>query len=70
MHIKIEAFQDEDKIWCARGIKHSIFTQGATYDELLENIKEAVALHFEEELARGEKVDVMIMSELEIGSVA
>ncbi len=57
-------------MWCARGLKDDIFTQGETYDQLLENIKEVVALHFEEEIEKGEKIDVMVMSELEIGSVA
>lgn len=35
---------------CARGIGADVFTQGKTFEESLENIKEAVALHFEEEL--------------------
>jgi predicted RNase H-like HicB family nuclease len=30
-------------------VSEDIFTQGETYDELLKNIKEAVALHFDEE---------------------
>ncbi len=30
-----------------RGIGEDIFTQGKTLDELIDNIKEAVALHFE-----------------------
>lgn len=69
MHVKVEAFHDGE-MWCARGLKDDIFTQGETYDQLLENIKEVVALHFEEEIEKGEKIDVMVMSELEIGSVA
>ena len=69
IHVKVEAYHDGE-MWCARGIKHGIFTQGATYDELLENIKEAASLHFDEEIEKGEKVDVMVMSELEIGHVA
>lgn len=44
--VKIEAYHDGE-FWCARGISESIFTQGQTFDELIENIKEAVALHFE-----------------------
>ena len=47
MLVKIEAYHDGE-FWCARGIGESIFTQGKTFDELIENIKEAVALHFEE----------------------
>jgi predicted RNase H-like HicB family nuclease len=31
-----------------RGIGEDIFTQGPTVDELYKNIREAVALHFED----------------------
>ena len=44
--VKIEAYHDGE-FWCARGIGEDIFTQGETLDELIENIKEAVALHFD-----------------------
>jgi hypothetical protein len=46
MLVKVEVYQDGDT-WCARGIGHDIFTQGQTVDELFRNIREAVALHFE-----------------------
>ena len=39
--------QNDAEFWCARGIGEGIFTQGETVDELYANIKEAVALHFE-----------------------
>ena len=39
--------QNDAEFWCARGIGEGIFTQGETVDELDANIKEAVALHFE-----------------------
>lgn len=45
--VKIEAYHDGE-FWCARGIGEDIFTQGKTFDELIENIKEAVLLHFDE----------------------
>ena len=49
MHlVKVDIYQDEERMWCARGIGEDIFTQGKTLDELMENIKEAVELHFEE----------------------
>jgi hypothetical protein len=35
------------EFWCARGIGEDIFTQSQTVDDLYANIKEAVALHFE-----------------------
>ena len=52
--IKFSIFND-DKYWCARDIDADIFTQGKTLDELYKNIKEAVELHFEAYVARGEK---------------
>ena len=62
MLVKIEAYHDGE-FWCARGIGESIFTQGQTFDELRENIKEAVALHFEgvEPLP-----DVLLLSEVKL----
>ena len=62
MLVKIEAYHDGE-FWCARGISESIFTQGQTFDELIENIKEAVALHFEgvEPLP-----DVLLLSEVKL----
>ena len=47
MLVKIDTYFDGE-YWCARGTDEDIFTQGATYDELLKNIKEAVSLHLEE----------------------
>ena len=46
MLVKIEVYDDGES-WCARGIGEDIFTQGQTVDELYANIKEAVAVHFE-----------------------
>lgn len=51
MLVKIETYFD-GRFWCARGIGENIFTQGATLDELLENIKEAVAVHFGDSIDR------------------
>ncbi|MBI5308803.1 MAG: type II toxin-antitoxin system HicB family antitoxin [Planctomycetes bacterium] len=50
MLVKMETYFDGE-YWCARGTTEGVFTQGGTYDELLKNIKEAVCLHFEDELA-------------------
>lgn len=49
MLVKIEAYFDGE-YWCARGTREDIFTQGKTLDELMENVKEAVSLHFEDQL--------------------
>ena len=46
MLVKIEVNND-DESWRARGIGEDIFRQGQTADKLYANIKEAVALHFE-----------------------
>jgi hypothetical protein len=57
--VKMEAYSDGE-MWCARGIGVDIFTQGRTFDELLENIKEAVALHFE---GSGERPEILVVRE-------
>jgi predicted RNase H-like HicB family nuclease len=64
--VKIEAYYDGE-FWCARGIGEDIFTQGETLDELMENIKEAVALHFDgiEPLP-----DTLLMSEVKLSDEA
>ncbi len=69
MLIKMNTYFDGEN-WCARGIDEDIFTQGATYDELLKNIKEAVSLHLEDELKKGKSVEILVMSEMELTGVA
>ena len=69
MVVKFEVYFDGE-YWCARGIGADIFTQGKTADEVMENIKEATALHFEEELKKGNSLNVLTLSELEVGNVA
>ena len=64
MLVKIEAYHDGE-FWCARGIGESIFTQGKTFDELIENIKEAVALHFEDAEILP---DVLLISEVKLSN--
>ena len=64
MLVKVEVYHDGE-FWCARGIGEDIFTQGQTVDEVFENIKEAVTLHFEN---GHEPVDIsiLIVSELKL----
>ena len=69
MLVKIDTYFDGE-YWCAKGITEDIFTQGETYDELLKNIREAVSLHFEDVISRGKTLEILVMSEMEIGSVA
>ncbi|MCD6524888.1 MAG: hypothetical protein J7K48_07865 [Thermococcus sp.] len=45
MIVKFEVYFDGE-YWCARDIDDDIFTQGKTLDELMENIREAVEVHF------------------------
>jgi len=68
MLVKLEAYHDGDS-WCARGIGESVFTQGQTFEELLDNIREALALHFEDKLEAGETLQVLILTETEVRSV-
>ena len=65
MLVKFEIYNDGE-YWCARGIGVDIFTQGKTLDELMENIKEAVEVHFEEVLRKGEEVRILSISETEV----
>ncbi|MHC1610301.1 MAG: type II toxin-antitoxin system HicB family antitoxin [Candidatus Methanospirareceae archaeon] len=69
MLVKFEIYNDGE-YWCARGIGVDIFTQGKTLDELMENIKEAVEVHFVELLEKGEDIRILSISEIEVHSVA
>ncbi len=62
MLVKIEVYNDGES-WCARGIGEDIFTQAQTVDELYANIKEAVALHFEN---GSRPIDILIVSEMKL----
>ena len=64
MLVKVEVYNDGEN-WCARGIGQDIFTQGQTVDELYENIREAVALHFDGDFPPSE-IDVLVVSELKL----
>lgn len=67
--VKFEIYRDRE-FWCARGIGVSIFTQGKTYEKLLRNLREAALLHFEERINAGEKLSLLLLSEMELGSAA
>jgi hypothetical protein len=66
MLVKMEVYQDGDT-WCARGLGEDIFTQAETADELFRNIKEAVAVHFENG-AQTPEIDILIVSELKLSN--
>ena len=50
-----------------KGNRRDIFTKGKTFDELIENIKEAVALHFEDNKSLP---DVLLLSEVRLSDAA
>ena len=58
--------------WGASGSEASIYTQGRTLDELIENIREAVSLHYEddERVATGEQITVRFPVEFRVYPVA
>ena len=62
MLVKIEVYSDGEH-WCGRGIGEDIFTQGDTLDELHQNIKEAVPLHFGEV---NEPITILTLSEVRL----
>jgi predicted RNase H-like HicB family nuclease len=66
MLVKIEVYHDGE-FWCARGIGEDIFTHGETLDELIENVKEAVAVHFEEVTPLP---DVLLLSEVKLSGAS
>ncbi len=69
MLVKLEIYNDGE-YWCARGIGEDIFTQGKTLDELMRNIREAVELHYEDALEKGEDIRILSISEIEVRPVA
>ncbi len=62
MLVKIETYFDGE-MWCARGIGEDIFTQGDSLDELYENIKEAVAVHYGD---MAEPITILTLSEVKL----
>ena len=69
MLVKVEIYR-EGKFWCARGLGEDIFTQGKTLDETMKNIKEAVELHLEDRIGKGEPVTILTLTETEVGPLA
>lgn len=62
MLVKFEIFRGE-KMWCARALGESIFTQGKTLDELMTNISDATLLHFEGRIPKKEPINILTLSE-------
>ena len=64
MLVKVETYFDGE-FWCARGIGEDIFTQGKSLDELHENIKEAVAVHYGDTT---EPITILMLSEVKLAN--
>jgi predicted RNase H-like HicB family nuclease len=64
MLVKIETYFDGE-FWCARGIGEDIFTQGSTLDDLYQNIKEAVSVHYGE---TEEPITILTLSEVKLAN--
>jgi predicted RNase H-like HicB family nuclease len=62
MLVKIETYFDGE-FWCARGVVEDIFTQGNTLDDLYQNIKEAVSVHYGE---TDEPITILTLSEVKL----
>lgn len=62
MLVKMEVYFDGES-WCARGMGEDIFTHGSTLDELFENIKEAVAVHYGD---ISEPITILTLSEVKL----
>ncbi len=54
--IKAEIYFD-GKYYCAKTLGIDVFTQGKTLDETIDNLKEAVALHFDDSKNSDEQTD-------------
>ncbi|HNV39358.1 MAG TPA: type II toxin-antitoxin system HicB family antitoxin [Methanoculleus sp.] len=52
-----------DGWWGAHATEHSIYTQGRTVGDLIDNILEATELHLKEELERGEPITIITAPE-------
>ncbi|MEN9979576.1 MAG: type II toxin-antitoxin system HicB family antitoxin [candidate division WOR-3 bacterium] len=65
MIIKFEVYTD-GKCWCARGINADIFTCSDSLDNLVEELRDAAACHFEEELKKGKPLTLAIHTKIKV----
>ncbi|KCZ72559.1 hypothetical protein ANME2D_00988 [Candidatus Methanoperedens nitroreducens] len=63
--IKAEIYFDGES-YCARTLDIDVFTQGKTLDEVIKNLKEAVALHLEDEVGYGLQGQSSILAMMEV----
>ena len=55
-HFSVIIEKDEDGYFASCNELQGCYTQGDTYEEAIENIKDAITLHVSERLASGEEV--------------
>ncbi len=69
MRVELEAYWDGEA-WCARAKRYSIYTFADTLDKLLANIKEAVALYFEDTVSEKNPVQIVLRVNANVPEVA
>lgn len=62
MLVKMEIYHDGE-FWCARGRGEDIFTQATSLDDLYNNMKEAIAVHYGDQ---SEAITVLALSEVKV----
>jgi hypothetical protein len=58
MELIFEVRDAEEGGYCARALGHAIFTEADTWEQLRENVIEAVSLHFEGDTVRPRMVQL------------
>jgi predicted RNase H-like HicB family nuclease len=58
MELIFEVRDAEEGGYTARALGYSIFTEAETWEELRENVREAAALHFEDETVRPKMIQL------------
>ena len=58
MELIFEIRDAEEGGYCARALGHAIFTEADTWEQLRENVIEAVSLHFEGDTVRPRMVQL------------
>jgi hypothetical protein len=69
MTVKVEVYHDDDH-WCAKGIDVDVFTCAKSLDSLINEIQDAVACHFEEELKGKKSIEIIIHTKTEVGGAS
>ena len=68
-HVSVIVEKDKNGYFAFSPDLKGCYTQGDTYEEVIENIKDAIRLHIEDRLADGEKLtlpDTVSLTSLEV----